>query len=464
MTKITRFSINGLFEIHDVKIPFNQPIKILIGENGLGKTTILNSLYYTLTQKWDKLQKISFKSIEIKFENNDIIFFTKDDLKTYLIDNKRQKKRGTSRIFNELKELISDREDLKKQLIRNINGELNINHNDIINYIVSNQINKKVAAPTSVIVDYFVKYLLDDFEVIFEDITKIIEKNINSSILYFPTYRRVEEELQNLGSIKHVNRDNYPYDLFLEDDDDDIISFDNDTLIQFGMKDVDSRIKAVLKLINDMSLSGFTAVTGQILTQMLKGFPEPTEEAITKLRGSDIEIILNRVRENLDSRDRTNILGILNSSELVEKKDLVFFLTRLTELYDKQKELDNRIKTFVNICNKYLVDKKFRFDESLVTINIERNNSEEIVELNQLSSGEKQIVSIFSRIYLEEHKELIVLFDEPELSLSLDWQKQLLPDIVNSEKCGFLVAITHSPFIFKNELDKYAVGMNVYID
>ena len=70
----------------------------------------------------------------------------------------------------------------------------------------------------------------------------------------------------------------------------------------------------------------------------------------------------------------------------------------------------------------------------------------------------------FSKIYLSEaSKRFIVLFDEPELSLSIVWQKQLLPDIINSEKCEFMLAVTHSPFIFDNELDKYAVGLNEYI-
>ena len=80
-----------------------------------------------------------------------------------------------------------------------------------------------------------------------------------------------------------------------------------------------------------------------------------------------------------------------------------------------------------------------------------------------MSSGEKQIVSLFSKIFFEDYKKLIILFDEPELSLSIDWQSQLLPDIVQSKKCSFLLTVTHSPFIFKNELDKYAIGMNVYI-
>ena len=62
------------------------------------------------------------------------------------------------------------------------------------------------------------------------------------------------------------------------------------------------------------------------------------------------------------------------------------------------------------------------------------------------------MVSIFSKILLED-KETIVLFDEPELSLSIEWQKEFLVDISNSNSLFFLVAVTHSPFIFENLFD-----------
>jgi predicted ATPase len=83
------------------------------------------------------------------------------------------------------------------------------------------------------------------------------------------------------------------------------------------------------------------------------------------------------------------------------------------------------------------------------------------VDLSKLSSGEKQIISIFSKIYLENIDEFVIIFDEPELSLSVEWQKQLLPDIIASNKCRFLMAATHSPFIFENDLDRFVSGISV---
>lgn len=88
------------------------------------------------------------------------------------------------------------------------------------------------------------------------------------------------------------------------------------------------------------------------------------------------------------------------------------------------------------------------------------------LSFNVFSSGEKQIVSLFAKLYLLPlndldwsndsklldnltNKKFWIIFDEPELSLSVEWQKNLLPDILESNRCEFLFVTTHSPFIFK---------------
>jgi predicted ATP-binding protein involved in virulence len=463
MSNVARFTINGLFEVHNVTIPFDNKVKILIGENGLGKTTILNALYYVLTKKWHKLVKIPFQNIEVKFENNSRIFFSKMHLEAYLVDDKRQRKRGHVAIINQLREIVGDIQDVKAVLIKN--NELN--QQDILNYIIHNKLNQRIAAPVAVLVDALTRLITDEFVLIFDTINKIIDEQLDSTILYFPTYRRVEEELQNLGQIKRIHHKDYEYEFespFDQEEKLELSSIEEETLIQFGMEDVEIRIKKILSHINDTSLNGFSKVTGELLSQMLKTFPVVTPEVLGDLKKEEISIILNRVKNNLPDQDMQNILGIVESSQFAEKKDLVFFLTKLIEIYRDQKVLDDSIKTFVTVCNKYLVGKRMYFNESSVTLDILRDKTEKRVKLNQLSSGEKQIVSLFSKIYLEQHENFTVLFDEPELSLSIEWQKMLLPDIISSQKCKFLLAVTHSPFIFKNELDIHAIGMNIYID
>ena len=58
---LKRFKINGLFGMYDINIPFESNINIFVGENGLGKTTILNALNYVIQADSDGLSTINFE-------------------------------------------------------------------------------------------------------------------------------------------------------------------------------------------------------------------------------------------------------------------------------------------------------------------------------------------------------------------------------------------------------------------
>lgn len=119
------------------------------------------------------------------------------------------------------------------------------------------------------------------------------------------------------------------------------------------------------------------------------------------------------------------------------------------------------------MCNGYLSGKKIIYDNQKFEIHIKQesdNNGSDELELRMLSSGEKQIVSLFSHLYLSSRKGFFVIIDEPELSLSVPWQESFLPDIINTKRCNGLVAVTHSPFVFKNELDHYAHSMEEFME
>jgi predicted ATP-dependent endonuclease of OLD family len=118
---------------------------------------------------------------------------------------------------------------------------------------------------------------------------------------------------------------------------------------------------------------------------------------------------------------------------------------------------------FANICNSYLdiVLVQVIKERGIVLLN-KRTNEE--VDLTQVSSGEKQILYFFGKLFFTKSKNVVFLVDEPELSISIDWQRRLLIDVVNYEKTKFMMAITHSPYIFDNDLDTYAIGINSAIN
>ena len=113
------------------------------------------------------------------------------------------------------------------------------------------------------------------------------------------------------------------------------------------------------------------------------------------------------------------------------------------------------------MCTKYLSGKKIIYDETLLTMNVYDCNDEKI-DFEDLSSGEKQVISIFSKVYLDVVTPCIFIIDEPEISLSIEWQKDFLKDIYDSGKIGLMIATTHSPFIFKNEYRKFVIELDKY--
>jgi hypothetical protein len=229
------------------------------------------------------------------------------------------------------------------------------------------------------------------------------------------------------------------------------------------MDDVRKRFNEIENTIDKLLKEGFSKISGEILSQLVKGFNNIDTNILSRIDENDIDIILARVGEQLSEEDKNKIRNIVVNKE-IDNDSLLYFLQKLIEIYEKQKPLDDFIKVYRDMCNKYLIDKKVFYDESEIRIFVKSDTSGEEIELSKLSSGEKQIISIFSKIYLaEDQQQFIVLFDEPELSLSIFWQRELLPDIIKSGKCSFLLAVTHSPFIFENELEKYAIGLNEFI-
>lgn len=72
---IKEFYINNLYEERNVRIPFGSEYKIIVAENGYGKTTILNSFYALVSGDVSKLRKVVFDSIGIVFSDDENISF-----------------------------------------------------------------------------------------------------------------------------------------------------------------------------------------------------------------------------------------------------------------------------------------------------------------------------------------------------------------------------------------------------
>lgn len=83
---------------------------------------------------------------------------------------------------------------------------------------------------------------------------------------------------------------------------------------------------------------------------------------------------------------------------------------------------------------------------------IRHTNNDQIVIFDNLSSGEQQLLLMFSRIISNISHGDVMLIDEPEVSMHIEWQQKLpyLFDMISEEYQASFVVATHSPIIINS--------------
>ncbi|WP_068913031.1 AAA family ATPase [Acinetobacter sp. WCHAc010034] len=72
------------------------------------------------------------------------------------------------------------------------------------------------------------------------------------------------------------------------------------------------------------------------------------------------------------------------------------------------------------------------------------------ISYDSLSSGERQVIYIFTKVINANENNALILMDEPEISLHLSWQEMLLSEIRKVNKNSQIIIVTHSPAIVMN--------------
>lgn len=448
---IKQFTIRGLFGYKNVRIDFQDPYRILVGENGSGKTTILNCMYYTLTRKFELLASFRFDRIRIDFSKGVALDFSKDEVIAFV--DKDDKFQGTQ-FYRMLSEKVDSKEYLHlKNIVYSIDSSQD-KAEKVKERLKSLGFNFN--APSSYVYRNVVRLVHEYMSIDFAHKLEVLEKIPKYTLFYFPTFRRVESSIMNWDAIFAKINSRFP---FIEKDD--ISSVMKDNLIQFGMDDVENSIHELTDVIKKRTMDGFGTIMGNMLSQLYKS-PDDDRRNYS-FEDNKIRIILDRLGLNVKQDAKEAIIKYASSGKL-DNNNLNYLIGKLIKLYEDQEVFDMAIKRFKDTCNHYLRDKHFVYNESTVDLYMESSFNNERMNLECLSSGEKQIVSLFSKIYLDVEQSFVMLLDEPELSLSIFWQEQLLPDILASNKCKFLMAVTHSPFIYSNNgLKPYAAGIADFI-
>lgn len=458
--RISGFRISGLHGQRDVSISIEDNCIVLVGVNGLGKTTIINLLYSLLTRQWSRLVEHQFEALAIDVNGRTF------SISRAVIEAPLHSKKWRARLAR-----FSPRVASMLSTWPEIVGMLASAPHDPF---LLRRLSDEFGIPKSVLME--LRSIMEDEPVqreLFASGTEVqqfeeeLRKEDLGQVLYLPTYRRIERDLEKLfpGLEDQLHRHRAPRaareSAFLE-------------FVEFGMRDVEERFGELLNRLKERARIELNNLAASYLGEVVRGEAATYDtRLIASLEDDDIDRILNRVEERniLNARDKDTLGKVITRLKLggveeisVQEKYVGHFFSKLTTIHKSLSQAEGAVGAFVEVCNRYLVGKSIAFDDRKYSIGITQSETDAPLELRHLSSGEKQIVSLFTHIYLGDAPDLLVLIDEPELSLSVPWQKQLLPDIRASGRCSFLAAVTHSPFIYDNELRSRAVDLRQCIN
>ncbi len=451
MTSITRFEISGLHGHKNVDLRLKDNTMILVGENGAGKTTVLHMLYYLLSGQWASVARYTFKAVAITIGSKRHELAYADFQKPFQHLDKRFLHRLPPHVRHRILTLMEEKEG------RLVTPELEA---------ICHQY------------DIPLPYLLHNLEMFEHSPHKsdplrktldAIAGALDVQLLYLPTYRRIEQELnlifkgldeRELRNRREMLSAKRGRDAYVE-------------LIEFGMKDVEGALHNTLTQLSTFARENLNNLTfgylGDIVEQQyssvdLKSIKDASDQTISN--------ILDRIQEHiLSSANKSHLRAIIEGvkTDAPQTEHTQVICHYFSKLMAFQRELESKeapISKFCGVCNEYMVDKEFRYNSSDFSFKIQAKDSDASspdIKLHHLSSGEKQIVSLFSHLYLSGGANYFVLIDEPELSLSVPWQRRFLVDIRNAGFCAGLIAVTHSPFIYDNELRPYAHGLGEFM-
>ena len=251
--------------------------------------------------------------------------------------------------------------------------------------------------------------------------------------LFFPTFRRIE------GGFSRVTTE-------------------TDSLAIMLLTSTPEMLQsAILGFSNKVSINGHKFIAsistedlGELLTQKYADI----YQEITTRQSQVLEDISKEMQNNPD-KDKV--------SEIPQNPSAV--LDAIQKVSEEREQLSKPFSVLSELSRKIL-----QYDAIRVTGRVVRGETtagitlgegrdgitvgeaKDAISSDKLSAGEKQMLSFLC--YNAFNQRMAVFVDEPELSLHVDWQRLLLPTLLEQATTNQFFIATHSPFIYTMYPDK----------
>lgn len=382
-------------------------INLFIGKNGTGKTTLIKIIEAVACHDINTLININFKKCELYFDNGYKLVFKKI-LKSSEeeFDRKQYNIPFNFYIENEGKKIYTEENDVENYFIykRDRNGLRFAFRNPVRLNNILDKIVKLSWIP------------LERSEFSYEERDRINENLIN---------RKLEILSQNIQKYKSE----------VDIKEKDILNEFRNKIFELMLYDNEIDSNKILKPKNN-----------KWIDQLKKAFRELglSSEVIENKIESHVNIIENEFEKNKDEEIYIPVYPLFNRSQKIIKYS--------QEAEKKRKKIRKDLEQYIEKINYFINKEIDGFN------NIDYLKKESIFRFQDLSSGEKQILILLSEALLQRNERVLFIADEPELSLHISWQREIVGALTDINTNAQIIFATHSPEVVSKFTD-YIIDM-----
>jgi predicted ATP-binding protein involved in virulence len=421
--KINSIKIENLFEIFDYNISFggNENVLIITGPNGFGKTMVLNIIFNLFNRNFLFFQKLVFKNIELCLN---------DDIRVLITKNGEDVKSVVGFLFSQGQEEIERvtfSEKSESDIERNIQKFLPFRAMGPDRWM---DMRTQRVVTTEDLLNEYSNQLPDEFsKTLFRVKSERANKILDSIQVHLIREQRLFKKVQNTGKDYREEK--------------------QQTIM---IETIQTYANELKQLIAQFSQQSF------IQTQALdSSYPDRLINETNILSESEYKLRFNALKVKQEKLTEFGLYEAKQKFLAYNQDDSKALSVYLKDFETKLSVFDSlleKLELFANILN----ERRFTFK----TINISRDKGfffktsrNKDLNLSQLSSGEQHEVVLLYELIFNVKPNILVLIDEPEISLHITWQKEFLNDllkIIKIQNIQVLIA-THSPSIINDRWD-----------
>lgn len=401
MYKIKSVKIDGFWCRFDVYCEFHDDVNIIIGQNGTGKTTFMNILHSVLSVDLDGIDSNDFNSVIITLtdgDNEKIIKATKNNdgsIPFSLVEYELGHETFEIKVFpieerrfqgNYKRRAIEESEDVRNELAKLVSlstlSVYRLRSGD--DFEIRDRHGLRIINP----VDYRLSQILQqltkyqlDLSQRARDVAVDLQKEVLASILYS------ESDSRPSGFELQFNKEREKESLISAYRQLNVIDSKIIRKINYHVNTIDKTVRELRR--------------------------ESNEDIAVKIDFRSLEAF----------RQTQKIIKMSLSAE------------------EDTKEIYYPIQLFLDTISNFILNKSFDFIAGELVI----SNKFGVIDHNALSSGEKQLLILLIETLLQKSEPYIFITDEPELSLHVAWQRQIIPAIRKLNINAQVIAATHSP-------------------